>query len=279
MADVELDPTFIDRAAPAGSMHYFSLLFASPEQRSFLAALYVIESELRESSLAAHEVAHTRLQWWREEIGQLSQRRPRHPATRALLQLAPELDYQVLQEPVLAAAMDLACATFDTEDELTQYFHRSGGALFELAARYFVGRDISEPARLASHQAGALIRQTETWRDLRRDIHRGRIYLPLDTLDQAQLTAASLRQETWPPALLQLLQSRAHQQLLEYRTTVDALLLTEKATLRPVLVLAGLHARLARKMVRQNFSQSRTRVELHPFDKLWTAWRTARTAR
>lgn len=279
MAGAELDNTLLTRAAPAGSMRYFSLLYAAPEQRSFLAALYVIEAELQESGRASHDVAHTRLQWWQEEMQRLSQRHPQHPATRALVQLAPALEFDGLQETVLAAAMDLACATFETEDELTQYFRRSGGALFELAARHFLHNDISEQALLAAKESAALIRQTETLRDLRRDVYQGRVYLPLSILDQAQLTTDDIKQETWPAGLVQLLQSRAHRQLIDFHAAVDPLMRTEKVALRPLLVLAGLHARLARRMVRQNFSRSHTRVELHPLDKLWTAWRSARASR
>lgn len=278
MGGVEIDKTFIERAAPAGSMRYFSLLYAAPGQRDFLAALYVLDNELRDSSLAGHDVAHTRLQWWRDEIGRLKQRQPQHPVTRALLQLAPDLDFQVLHETVLATAMDLACATFETDEELAQYFQRSTGALFELAARYFLGADISEQALLAAKESAQLVRETETLRDLHRDVHRGRVYLPLNALDQAQLTAEHLKQDTWPASLVALLQSRAHQQLLDFRTACDGLTRAEKIALRPLLVLARLHARLAQRMVRQSFSRSHRRVELNPFDMLWTAWRAARAA-
>lgn len=279
MTSAELDNTLIDRAAPTGSMRYFSLLYAGAEQRRFLAPLYVIDAELHESSRAPHEVAHTRLQWWQEEIQRLSQRRPQHPATRALLQLAPGLEFDGLQDALLAAAMDLACATFDSEDELTQYFRRSSGALFELAARHFLHNHMSEQALLAARESASLVRQTETLRDLRRDVYQGRVYLPLSTLDQAQLTVETLKHDPWPGTLVQLLQSRSHQQLLNFHTARAAMMRDERTALRPLLVLAGLHARLAQRMVRQNFSRSHTRVELHPLDKVWTAWRSARAAR
>ena len=59
-----LDDSLVNRAAPAGSMRYFSLLYAPEDRRDQLCALYVIDAEIRESAQSVnHDVAHTRLQW------------------------------------------------------------------------------------------------------------------------------------------------------------------------------------------------------------------------
>lgn len=277
----ELDATLVDRAAPPGSMRYFSLLFTPPEQRQVVAAMYVVDAELRDSALAAHDVAHARLQWWREEMDRLAAHKPQHPATRVLARAGgvASVDFKVLQEAVLAAMMDLACATFETEAELAQYFGRSSGVLMEIVARYLAAGEISEQALLAAQQCGQLVRHTEVLRDLRRDVHRGRLYLPLAALEQAQITHEMLEHSQWPDALIQLLQTRAHQQLIEFHAALDALTHAEKAALRPLIVAAQLHARLLTRIARQRFAQSRVRAELNSFDKLWTAWRAARAAR
>lgn len=271
----------INRAAPVGSMRYFSLLFTPAAERSMLSALYVIDTELRDSALGSHDVAHARLQWWREEIDRLVAGNPQHPATRLLARSRANsgVDFDALQETVLAAAMDLACATFETEAELGQYLRNSGGVLFEIAARCLFTGTLSEQALFAAQQCGQLVRQTEVLRDLRRDLPQGRLYFPLAALDEANIDHEILNQTTWPEAFTQLLQTRSHQQLIEFRAALDALTHAERAALRPLIVLAQLHARLLERMVRAGFAQSNTRVELHPFDKLWTAWRAARTAR
>ena len=67
-----LDDSLVNRAAPPGSMRYFSLLYAPEERREQVCALYVIDAEIRESAQSVnHDVAHTRLQWWRGEIDRL----------------------------------------------------------------------------------------------------------------------------------------------------------------------------------------------------------------
>src|SRR5262249_7775796 len=85
-----IDESFLNRAAPPGSMRYFSLLYAPDDRRDAIAALYVIDAEIRESARSAsHDVAHTRLQWWRAEVDRLVNGAPQHPATRVLVERHP----------------------------------------------------------------------------------------------------------------------------------------------------------------------------------------------
>jgi phytoene/squalene synthetase len=66
---------------------YLAWLYSPPLQRPVLAALCAIESEIATSLRAGldHHVAHTRLQWWREECERCAQGRPVHPLTRELV--------------------------------------------------------------------------------------------------------------------------------------------------------------------------------------------------
>ena len=45
-----LDDSLINRAAPPGSMRYFSVLYAPQEKRAAVMALYVVDAEIRESA-------------------------------------------------------------------------------------------------------------------------------------------------------------------------------------------------------------------------------------
>jgi phytoene/squalene synthetase len=69
------------------SARYFALLYSPPSQRLALDALFGIEREIFESLRPGldHHVAHSRLQWWREECERAVAGRPVHPLTRALV--------------------------------------------------------------------------------------------------------------------------------------------------------------------------------------------------
>jgi phytoene synthase len=123
-ASSELDGGVLNRTAPPGSLRYFALLYAPLERRDALAALFVIDSELRESARNAnHDVAHTRLQWWRAEIDRLANGNSQHPATRLLQaqQNSNRAALAKLHELVAAADMDLARMTYNNAQELRAY--------------------------------------------------------------------------------------------------------------------------------------------------------------
>ena len=74
-----LDDSLVNRAAPPGSMRYFSLLYAPENRREQLLALYVIDAEMRESAQTVnHDVAHTRLRLGGDEEAGLSHSQRRY---------------------------------------------------------------------------------------------------------------------------------------------------------------------------------------------------------
>ncbi len=273
----------IDRAAPPGSMRYFSLLYAPPEKREVLTALYVVTLEITESARSiSHDVAHTRLAWWRNEIDRLANAMPQHPAARVLLPLrtVPGLQLARFNDLMLAADADLACLTFSSSAELTSYTERSGGALFEIAARW-----IAAPTELSAETAstvsrlGALVREVEILRDVRQDAVDGRVYLPLATLDLHHVTVADLRKSelsTNYRAVLEEYSMSIRQRLVE---ALRALPAGERHSVRPMFVIASLSLRLLDRIRRENFAITTQRFDLGGFDKAWTAWRAALKAR
>ena len=273
-----LDPSLIARALPQGSMRYFAWLYTPSKQRDVIAALFVIEAELHDSARAPHEVAHHRLQWWRDEIDQLIAGTARHPATQVLHRLAGKpIDFQPLHSTLLSTAQELAHVTYETEAELTRYFQDGLGNLFATAIHYL--SDQPSTALLdAAKQLGAFIRQSETLRDLRLDLRQGRLFLPLAQLDALNLDYEQLQSDTWPQSFVQLLNSRCVQALDQLKTLKQSLLNDEKKVLRPLLVLAELHAAMLQTLINHPVAHTQSRVELSPLRKLWIAWRAARLA-
>lgn len=124
------------------SARYFALLYASAAQRPVLEALLGIEREVFDSLQAGldHHVAHSRLQWWREECERAGGGRAVHPLTRALVSAlngAPPVDG--------IAATDGIAAARAREPEV-------GAAAAAAAMR---GAQAAESVRAASGVAGA----------------------------------------------------------------------------------------------------------------------------
>lgn len=263
-----LDDDYVNRAAPPGSMRYFSLLYTPADKRELLTALFVVEAEIRASATqVTHEVAHTRMQWWRGEIDRLVNRNAQHPATRILQSAWPDANFTILHEFMVSADMDLARMTYNTASEFNGYLERSGAALELFAA------DRSAEARTVVRELASIIRRAETLRDLVMEARAGRIYWPLDELATGRIELQALRSSTPPANLTTLVVSEARKS----RKRLDSLVgsLTEPQ-LRPLVVLACLHGRLLRRIERSAGNVFTERHELKPLEKVWTAWRAAR---
>lgn len=278
-----LDAALVNQTVPPGSMRYYALLYAPEAKRDLLVALHLLEDELATTGRSAHhDVAHTRLKWWHDELERLIQGKPAHPATRALAaarsSIGPEL--HKLKGLIDAAAIDLARVTFADDGELASYFDRSGGAVAEVAARWLLAPAEASPATAqAAIRLGSAIRRVDALRNLRSNALAGRIQLSLAELESLNIDIGELPKSPWSPAVQSLLQSIRASLLAEIKEASAAIDRQDRAALRPLLVSAGLHARLLERIDTQIKAGTPAWPELGPFEKLVTSWRTARSAR
>jgi phytoene synthase len=270
-----LDDSIVNRAAPPGSMRYFSLLYAPEERRDQLLALYVVDAEIRESAQSAnHDVAHTRLQWWRGEIDRLMNGSPQHPATRLLNDSTVDRSaFAKLHETIAAADMDLARMTYSNMRELRAYSSRSGGAIQELMAAQLVApAPLDEAVRATANRIGVGVRQSEMLRDLRQDACDGRVYLPQDRLTGRNVSLEDLRAREVAPHVKAVLREFKDAVQEELQSAIRS----ATAQLRPLGVLAALHRKLLDRIAARDYEVATSRIELGPIEKPWVAWRTAR---
>jgi phytoene synthase len=267
----------LQRGTPAGSLRYFAVLYAPPAARPLLQALYAFEAEVRDTVAAAnHDVAHTRLQYWRSEVDRLLGGRPEHPVTRALLPLhGAGKDLSLLHETLAAADADLGQLALDTPAAVDALAFRAAGTIQTLAAAAACLPQSPSPAeRSFARDLGIAVARCEWLRDLRGDIAAGRLRLPLSALDEAGIDPASLLREPMPAALPPVLDAEKSALQARLADLPGRLARTERATQRQGLVLAALHQRLLGQIEHRR-ELARTRAELSPWPRFWTAWRTA----
>lgn len=265
------------RGTPPGSMRYFAVLFAAPGVRQLLHAFYAFEAELRDTiGGASHDIAHTRLQWWHDELTRLGDGRPRHPVTIAL---APAMaqrpaDLARLRELMHAAALDLARNTYADWPELEVYCGQSGALQEAIAGALTSPSEPDEAECGFARRLGAAVRQTEMLRDFGHDLRCGLLYLPLSALVEAGLDPQSVPGHPEDPALVPLLaewQTRLARELDFLPSLLDA---RQRRRQAHGLVLAALHRRLLAR-IRPVGDDASVRADLPPITRLWTAWRAA----
>ena len=248
----------------------FALLYSPVSQKAVLEALFGVEREIGESLRPGmdHQVAHSRLQWWRDECARAADGHPVHPLTRALVD-TPMAALRGLSGFVDVAVWDLASATFETRKELTAYCERWASAITEPFA------DAS--SSLTWRTIGAALREIELLCDLAHEAHQGRLRVPLDELDRAKVQPTALAKPPWPESVAEILRARHKALRAEIATTLAQLGSEQQPEVRGLLVWVALTWRSSLRAERALPDRLRP-GRLDAVSDSWLAWRVARKA-
>jgi phytoene synthase len=268
----------LTRATQPGSLRYFAVMYSPEAARPLLAALHAYDAEVEDTVVAtSHDIAHTRMQWWRAEVDRLINGQPQHPVTRALLPLREFArdELPLLHERLVAADIDLARMTFATRGEVDAYRFLAGGALQTLAVAAARQGPPSDRERAFARALGSAVVGVESLRDLRPRLQAGRLPFPLDELEPRGIGPDSLLRATPPaPATLALIEAARESLRMDLGRLPALLNESERPLHRHGLVLGALYARLLERIDHRR-EIARSRTELPPWPRLWTAWRTA----
>jgi phytoene synthase len=247
--------------------------------RPLTAALFSLELELRAIVAATvdHGVSHLKLQWWKDEIHRLEGGHPQHPLTQALWRAQPRVPHawRPLQDAIASLELELASASYESEQEFESYFARAAGFCRALAVALDPARE-PEPLERLGRALGQSVRMVEVIRDLRQDAVMGRVFLPLEWLAEHGISHVELRSEDGGDGARRCLARLAERSRIAWATASGELAQMANGNLRGLRVLGALHAALLERIARRGFAAGRRRIDLGPLDSLWTAWRAAR---
>jgi 15-cis-phytoene synthase len=269
----------------ADTPRFLAWLYSTPAQKPVLATLCAIEREVGTSLRPGldHQVAHTRLEWWREECARCAAGSPAHPLTRELRVDAERLVPAARVDSVLAelsgltdaATWDLASAIFERRAELTAYCRRWAAAMVAPLVAALV-------ATLAAPEVdwiefGAALRELELLGHLARDARAGRVRIPLDELEQAAVAPQAVATPPWPPGLVGILQRRHQDLRRQLAATVTNLAPPIQQSSRGLLVWAAL-AWQASHRAERTLPRAAGASIAGAAAANWRAWRAARAA-
>jgi phytoene synthase len=261
----------------ADNGRFLASLYSPPSERPVLDALFAVESEIAASLQGGldHNVAHIRLQWWRDECERVAKGTPAHPLTRALVaELPTGTALQGLSGFVDVAVWDLAAATFETRRELTAYCERWANAMILPAVVHAVP-DLRDSAPWVS--IGSAMHEIEMLARLATEAKAGRLRLPLDELDRIAVETDSVVVTPWPAPLATLVGER-HEALRsilsESAGHVDGAV---QPALRGLLVWADTAWQRSREAQRA-LPNAPPEQRADGIAGAWRAWRSARRA-
>ena len=264
------------KAAQSGSSFYYSFLFLPPERRRAITALYALCREVDDTvdECADVQVARTKLAWWRREIAAMQAGRPTHPVTQALqphLQ-AYSIDVDHLQAIVDGMEMDLDQTRYLDYPGLQRYCWHVASVVGILSASIF-GSTRPETLQYAE-KLGLAFQLTNIIRDVGEDARKGRIYLPVNELQQFNVTAADILNARYSENFVKLMQFQAQRAQRAYDEAFALLPKEDRRAQRPGLIMAAIYRALLVEIERDGFHVLNQRISLTPIRKLWLAWVT-----
>jgi phytoene synthase len=264
------------KTVQSGSSFYYSFLFLPPERRRAITALYAFCREVDDTvdECTDESIARIKLAWWRTEVSSMYAGKPTHPV---MLALQPHLAVYNLQEKHLQAIidgmeMDLDQTRYLDYPAMQRYCWHVASVVGILSASIF---GVTNPKTLEyAEKLGLAFQLTNIIRDVGEDARKGRIYLPVNELQQFNVTAADLLNARHSDKFENLMRFQVERAKKVYDEAFALLPKEDRRAQRPGLMMAAIYRTVLDEIERDNFHVLTQRISLTPLRKLWLAWKT-----
>jgi 15-cis-phytoene synthase len=264
------------KAVQSGSSFYYSFLFLPTERRRAITALYAFCREVDDTvdDCTDISIARNKLMWWRKEIKSMLDGAPSHPVTQAL---QPHVAVYSLQGKHLQAIidgmeMDLDQTRYLDFPGLKRYCWHVASAVGILSASIF---GVTRPETLEyAEKLGLAFQLTNIIRDVGEDARKGRIYLPVNELQQFNVTAADILNARHSENFEKLMRFQAERAQALYEEAFALLPAEDRRSQRPGLIMAAIYRALLNEIEHDGFHVLNEKISLTPIRKLWLAWKT-----
>jgi phytoene synthase len=272
------------KAAASGSSFYYAFLFLPPERRAAITAFYAFCREVDDvvDEVSDVAVAQTKLAWWRGEVAQAYAGQKNHPVMQALMPHTASFSIEPshLLAVIDGCQMDLEQNRYLDFANLRQYCHLVAGVVGEVAASIF-GQTQTETTDYA-HHLGLAFQLTNIVRDVGEDAVRGRIYLPVNELQQFDVKAHELVKRGAAPGMdtadfqrrfKALMRFQCERALRSYDEALALLPEADRRSQKPGLMMASIYRTLLQEIAADPLLVLTQRVSLTPLRKFWLAWK------
>ncbi|MDB5966213.1 MAG: hpnD [Polaromonas sp.] len=265
-----------EKAAASGSSFYYAFLFLPRERRAAITAFYAFCREIDDvvDEVVDPGVARTKLAWWQAEVAKSFAGQPTHPVMKALMPLtaAYGIEARHLLAVIEGCQMDLEQNRYLDFPGLQRYCHLVAGIVGEVAARIF--GQTQEATTAYAHKLGLAFQLTNIIRDVGEDALRGRIYIPVNELQQFDVKAHELLKRQYSDRFTALMKFQTNRALATYDEAIALLPDADRRAQKPGLMMASIYRTLLREIAADNYQVLHQRVSLTPLRKFWLAWKT-----
>lgn len=249
---------------------YYSFLVLPAEQRRAIIAVWdfcrAVDDAVDECPAAGADpqsAGRDAVARWRAELARCYDGAP--PATtqgRNLQRFIGQFDLprQAFEDVIDGVAMDLDTTRYQTFHELLEYCRRVASAVGMICIRIFGCRN--ERSRDYALNLGVALQLTNIIRDVKDDLDRGRVYLPLDDLASYQCSIDDLRAGIVTGPVRRLLEFECRRARDFYQRAIDAVPADDRRRLVAAEIMRVVYFETLKRVERNGYDvfTSRTRV-------------------
>lgn len=258
------------KTSESGSSFTLSFRFLSKDKRDAMTALYAFCREVDDvvDECTDYQIAQTKLAWWKQEIHRLFHETPQHPVTQALKPVVNSFGLQEAHfiEIIDGMQMDTQYNRYADFEQLALYCYRVASVVGLLSAQIF---GYTDRATLEyAHDLGMAFQLTNIIRDVGEDARRGRIYIPLDEMEQAGVTEQQLLNSQASPQMQALLLKQIERAEMFYDKALNQLPAKDVRSQLPGLLMAAIYRALLHEIKPDPNLVLTHKIMLPPFRKL-----------
>jgi 15-cis-phytoene synthase len=251
-------------ARAAASNFYYSFLLLPSAKRKAIKDVYafcrVLDDIVDEDPTGRDPAAE--LQYWRDEIEGCYQGCPLSDFGERLM--GTILEFTLPKQPFLdlieGMEMDLRWHSYQTFADLREYCYRAASAVGLICIEIF-GYESARTREYAVN-LGLALQLTNILRDLKEDIGRQRIYLPLEDLERFGYREQELRANQYNAPFIELMKfehSRAHSYFIKAAASLPEV---DRASMFAAEIMSAIYREMLDQMPEIQFDVFRKRVSV-----------------
>lgn len=250
------------------SFYYSFLVLPGAQRRAIMAvwdfcrAVDDAVDENEEPVPAHHVLPRDAVQFWREELARCygGGGMPETRQGRALQPFITEfgLPREAFEDVIDGVAMDLDTTRYQTLPHLLEYCRRVASAVGMICIRVFDCRH--EGSREYAQHLGIAMQLTNILRDIKGDLARGRVYLPLDDLSAFGCTIEDLAAGRMTEPVRRLIEFECRRARDFYQRAVDARPAEDRRRLVAAEIMRAVYFETLRRIERRGYDVFTTRV-------------------
>lgn len=245
-----------------GSNFYYSFLLLPKNKRKAIQDVYAFCRLLDDIVDEDHSGRdpYAELQYWRDEVEACYQGNPASEFGERLLESVEE--FELPKQPFLdlidGMEMDLKWHSYQTFADLREYCYRAASTVGLICIEIF-GYESARTREYAVN-LGLALQLTNVLRDLREDIARGRIYIPLEDLERFGYTENDLRANRYNAPFIELMKFEYNRARTYFDKAAASLPEQDRASMFAAEIMGTIYKALLDQMPAVQFDVYRNRL-------------------